>query len=348
MDAMAVHPRRAVVVVVIVAATTLLAACGSGGGSSRPNVATTVPQTALAAPPLGSQAPSGTVVPAPASSSIVLDAAGRRIAVLGAGRTSVAVYSIADARRPVALRTISLPTAVDVLGADRDGVLVGAAADRLVVVDLASGSVTARSVPVSQPLSLARLSDGRVLVGSATGEVTVVALANAGAPVTRIGGLVRVDAMAVHPRQGRDDQVLALDRAQSSVTTVDVPDASLGVALRAGDGATNIAVDHFGRFLVSDTRSGDIVAFYGDPIVMRIRYPVPGGPYAVGYDDARNLAWVATTGDNGLVGFDLASGIPVERQRLTTVRQSDAMAVDKASGVVYLVSASGDGLQAAY
>ncbi|MBE7161182.1 MAG: hypothetical protein INR72_08040 [Williamsia herbipolensis] len=344
---MAVHPRRAVVAVVIVAATALAAACGSGGGSSRPDVATTVPQTPLAAPPV-TQAPSGTVVSAPASSSIVLDATGRRLAVLGADRTSVSVYSIADARRPVALRTISLPTAVDVLGADRDGVLVGAAADRLVVVDLASGAVTARSVPVSQPLSLARLSDGRVLVGSATGEVTVVDPANAAAPVTRIGGLVRVDALAVHPRQGRDDQVLALDRAQSSVTTVDIPDASLGVALRAGDGATNMAVDHYGRFLVTDTRSGDVVAFYGDPIVMRIRYPVPGGPYAVGYDDARNLTWVATTGDNGLVGFDLASGIPVERQRLTTVRQADAMAVDSGSGVVYLVSALGDGLQAAY
>ncbi|MFD0838097.1 hypothetical protein [Williamsia serinedens] len=344
---MAVHPRRAVVAVVIVAATALAAACGSGGGSSRPDVATTVPQTPLAAPPLA-QTPSGTVVPAPASSSIVFDAFGRRLAVLGADRTSVSVYSVADPRRPVAQRTISLPTAVDVLGADRDGVLVGAAADRLVVVDLASGAVTARSVPVSQPLSLARLSDGRVLVGSATGEVTVVDPANATAPVTRIGGLVRVDALAVHPRQGRDDQVLALDRAQSSVTTVDIPDASLGVALRAGDGATNMAVDHYGRFLVTDTRSGDVVAFYGDPIVMRIRYPVPGGPYAVGYDDARNLTWVATTGDNGLVGFDLASGIPVERQRLTTVRQADAMAVDSGSGVVYLVSALGDGLQAAY
>jgi hypothetical protein len=336
------------VAAVIVAATTVLAACGSGG-PSRPDVATTVPQTPLAAPPLDAQAPSGTVVGAPASSSLVLDAAGRRLAVLDADRASVTVFSIADPRRPDAVRTISLPVAVDVLGADRDGQLVGAAADRLVLVDLGSGAVTDRPVPVSQPLSLARLSDGRVLVGSATGEVTVVDLSTADAPaVTRIGGLVRVDALAVHPRQGRDDQVLALDRAQSSVTTIDVPDASLGVALRAGDGATNLVADRFGRFLVTDTRSGDLAAFFGDPIVMRIRYPVPGGPYAVGYDDTRNLSWVATTGDNGLVGFDLASGIPVERQRLTTVRQADALVVDSDSGVVYLLSARGDGLQAAY
>ena len=92
MDAMAVHPRRALVAVVIALATTLVAACGSGSSPSRPDVATTVPQTPLAAPPLGTQAPSGTVVPAPASSSIVLDEQGRRLAVLGTDRTSVAVY----------------------------------------------------------------------------------------------------------------------------------------------------------------------------------------------------------------------------------------------------------------
>ncbi|MGZ8179652.1 hypothetical protein ACXVUM_17110 [Williamsia sp. SKLECPSW1] len=345
---MAVHHRRALGAVAIVVAAGLAAACGSGGGSPRPDVATTVPQTPLAAPPVGTQAPSGTVVPAPASSSIVLDDPDRRVAVLGADRTSVSVYSVADPRKPVALRSISLPTAVDVLGAPRAGVLVAVAADRLLTVDLATGAVTSRQIPVSEPLSIARLSDGRIAVGSATGDLTVVDPSRADGTVTRIGGLVRVDAIAVHPRPGRDDQVLALDRAQSSVTTVDIADSSLGEALRAGNGATNLTVDHYGRFLVTDTRSGDIVAFYGDPIVMRFRYPVPGGPYAVGYDDTRNLAWVATTGDNGLVAFDLASGIPVQRRQLTTVRQADALAVDSDSGVVYLVSADGDGLQAAY
>ncbi|GAA2048827.1 NHL repeat-containing protein [Williamsia deligens] len=346
---MLAHRRRlSAALLVVVAAAGVLSACGSDSSSQRSDVATTAPQTPLAAPALGTQAPSGTVVPAPASSTIVLDPTGRRVVVLGADRASLAVYSIADPRRPVAQRSIPLPVAVDALGALRNGVVIAAAPDRLLSIDLAAGTVASRQVPVSQPLSLARLTDGRVAIGSAGGDLTVVSAAGDDGRVVRIGGLVRGDELAVHPRAGRDDQVLVLDRAQSSVTAVDVGDGSLGEALRAGDGATNLAVDHYGRFLVTDTRSGDLTAFYGDPIIMRFRYPVAAGPYAVGYDDTRNLAWVATTGDNGLVAFDLASGIPVQRKQSTTVRQADALAVDNSTGVVYLVSARGDGLQAAY
>src|SRR5690606_30942427 len=116
-------------------------------------------------------------------------------------------------------------------------------------------------------------------------------------------------------------------RAQSSVTPIDPADGDLGPALRAGNGATNSTVDRYGRILVANTRDGEILGFYGSPLVMRFRYPVADGPYAVDYDDTRNLLWVSTTGNNEVVAYDLADGEPSEKQRFASVVQPDRITV---------------------
>ncbi|MGJ0121216.1 hypothetical protein ACQ7HM_18580 [Williamsia sp. MIQD14] len=329
---------------VVLAAVLLLVvtACGSGSSDS-PGVATTAPQTPLPAP-TGSARPAGSVVAAPASSALVLDSAGKRIAVLGADRRSVVVYSTATPTAPVATRTIALPEAVSSIGAVSGDDLVAVAPSTVIDVDLARGVAQTHDVTVGEPLSVARLSDGSVIIGTADGKIVQV---GADRRITKtVDGLVRVDELAVAARDGKSDQVVALDRAQSSVTSVDMSDGSLGEALRSGDGATNLVVDHYGRFLTTDTRGGEFLGFDGDPLLTKFRYPVAEGPYAVGYDDVRNLAWVATTGTNEAIAFDLASGIPTEKRRVATVGQADAMVVDSATGTVYLLSARGDGLQA--
>ncbi|MGU3294594.1 YncE family protein [Williamsia sp. M5A3_1d] len=332
------------VVGAVLAAVLLVAvsACGSGS-SDTPSVATTTPQTPLPAP-TGSARPAGSVVAAPASSHLVLDSTGKRLAVLGADRRSVVVYSTAIPTAPVATRTIPLPEAVSAIGAVAGDDLVAVAPSTLVDVDLATGVASRHDVAVGEPLSVARLSNGSVLIGTADGKIVEV---GADRRVLRtVDGLVRVDELAVAVSDGRSDQVVALDRAQSSVTSVDMSDGSLGEALRSGDGATNLVVDHYGRFLTTDTRGGEFLGFDGDPLLTKFRYPVAQGPYAVGYDDVRNLAWVATTGTNEAIAFDLASGIPIEKRRVATVGQADALVVDSATGMVYLLSARGDGLQA--
>lgn len=333
------HTAGAVLAVVLLVA---VSACGSGSSDS-PDVATTVPQTALPAP-TGTDRPAGSVVAAPASTSLVLDSAGKRVVVLGADRRSVVVYSTAAPTAPVVTRTIPLPEAVSSIGAVSGDDLVAVAPSTLVDVDLATGVAQGHDVAVGEPLSVGRLSNGSVIIGTADGKIVEV---GADRRVVRtVDGLVRVDELAVAARAGKSDQVVALDRAQSSVTSVDMSDGSLGEALRTGDGATNLVVDHYGRFLATDTRGGEFLGFDGDPLLTKFRYPVADGPYAVGYDDVRNLAWVATTGDNEAIAFDLASGIPTEKRRVATVGQADAMVVDSATGTVYLLSARGDGLQA--
>jgi hypothetical protein len=57
------------------------------------------------------------------------------------------------------------------------------------------------------------------------------------------------------------------------------------------------------------------------------------------------LVWVSLTASNTVVGYDLSTGIPVEKVRYPTVRQPNTLAYDESSGTLYVVSGSGDGIQ---
>jgi hypothetical protein len=79
------------------------------------------------------------------------------------------------------------------------------------------------------------------------------------------------------------------------------------------------------------------------PLILRQRYPVRDSPY--GLAGSSKLAWVSQTAINTVVGYDLATGIPVERVRYRTVQQPNSLAFDEASGTLYVVSGSGAGVQ---
>jgi DNA-binding beta-propeller fold protein YncE len=126
---------------------------------------------------------------------------------------------------------------------------------------------------------------------------------------------------------------------------VDVAGGKINEGLRAGDGAANAVADSYGRILVTDARAGALIAFSASPLIMRQRYPVPGGAYGIAYDAKRSLAWVTLTERNEVVGFDVRGGEPVEKYRFPTVRQPDSVGVDETSGRVVIGSAVGEGTQ---
>ncbi len=113
-------------------------------------------------------------------------------------------------------------------------------------------------------------------------------------------------------------------------------------ALRAGEGATTMVADPLGRVLVTDTRAGQLLVFGVDPLIERQAYPVPEAPY--GLAGSRNLTWVSQTASNMVVGYDLTTGIPVEKKvRYPTVQQPNSLAFDDKSDTLYVVSAAGAG-----
>ncbi|HXO13749.1 MAG TPA: hypothetical protein VN871_15455, partial [Mycobacterium sp.] len=92
-----------------------------------------------------------------------------------------------------------------------------------------------------------------------------------------------------------------------------------------------------------DTRGGQLLVFGVDPLILRQAYPVLESPHGVA--GSRGLAWVSQTAANIVIGYDLSTGIPLEKVRYPTVRQPNALAFDDATGTLYVVSGSGEGVQ---
>ena len=322
-------PRAAMLAALLVAG--LIAGCGTVGGSAGQQA---VPPVEPASAPLGGPAPAGTITPlgAPAT-AIVIDPHSKTVAV-----------ALDDPPR-------LLLTALDGAAPPRQVPLPGPAADLVLAAD--GGPLL---VPITAPGSLIRVPlDGGApsrtdLSGPAHGVVTVgdrtvVALGDRLVVLDgnrAIPGFI--DATRLIPAAG-GAKVWVLDRGRSAVSVVDLSTGEISPALRAGNGAASAVADRFGRLLVTDTRDGELLAFAGDPPVLRQRFPLPGAPYALAYDGRRDLVWVTLTGRDEVVGLGVAGGEPVIVHRVPTVHQPDAVAVDPVSGRVYVVSASGAGLQ---
>lgn len=316
----------------------LVTGCSSDGGTDK--VQTIEAATAAVSPAVSTQ-PAGAVIPVGNPVAVaVFDGATDTVAMLTPDGRRLLILPATAPGTPLpagALRDVSLPGGVASLGAPRDGTVAVPAGRSVVRVNLATGETA--TTPVDGDVqSVALLGDGRMAVGTADGVVHEVDVN--GTESHRADGLVSVDALGV-----TGDRLAALDRRQTSVTEVDLADGNLGLALRAGEGATNLTTDGFGRIVVTDTTGGELLSFTTDPLMMHQRFPVPNSPFGVAVDEKTGLVWVTVTGTNEVVGFDLSTGIPVEKHRYPTVRQPNSVAVDSDTGVVFVASATGDGVQ---
>lgn len=235
-------------------------------------------------------------------------------------------------------KTIAPPGPATSMTGSGDGVVYLASRGGYFSVDLATGTTTRVEVPgetETEFTALARRADGRFVLGSADGTALTLAADATVAEKAKI--FAHVDAIVTV-----DDNAVVLDRGQTSVTALD----SRGKAqqsLRAGEGATTMSSDAAGRVLVADTRGGQLLVFGVEPLIERQAYPVPGAPY--GLAASSKLAWISQTASNVVIGYDLATGIPVEKVRYPTVQQPDSLAYDEMSDTLYVVSGSGAGVQ---
>ncbi|MGY1897642.1 hypothetical protein [Nocardia gipuzkoensis] len=307
----------------------LLAGCSGAGG---PDLPTRDPATAAVAPAVTTP-PAGRVVPAGPIAALEADSGSRLLAALDG-----AVLTVVDpaAAEPV-VRTVTLPDRASGLTPGRPGEMLAAAPGRVLRVDLASGAVTAVAVD-GDVRSVRARDDGGLLVGTADGRVLEL---TGGGEVTRtVSGLVSADELAE-----ADGKLTVLDRHQTAIFEVDPGKKRPGLALRAGDGATELIGDARGRFVVTDTAGGELLVYTAGPLVLRQRFPVGSSPYALAYDQRSDTVWVTCTQRNEVVGFDLSTGIPKEVGRYATVRQPNSVAVEQGTGDLFVGSATGDGLQ---
>ena len=328
---------RSVAVALVGAAIAGASGCADGTADDPLQVADTLSAATPALSPPPAAEPAGAVLPlgAPARATVV-EPATRTLAVAVAEPDRLLLY---DLRRPdAAPRTVALPGAVDQLDLGADGELLAPVPS--------AGALLRITLTGPEPAVHSTMVDGRPVAAAAVGARTVVAaddkvlVLDGDTVVHTVTGFAgAADVVAA------DGRAAVLDRPRTALITVDPAQGRTGLGLRAGNGATNAVGDRFGRVLVTDTRDGELLAFGAQPLIMRQRYPVPGAPYAIAYDRQRDLAWVTLTERNEVVGFDMAGGEPVERYRMATVRQPNAVAVDADSGTVVVASGTGEGIQ---
>lgn len=320
-------------------ATCFIAAALSGCATDHATDPLQVTDTLVAAEPARSPAvttpPAGTVVPAPAAQHTALTPDTHTLAVTHG--TTLALHDTRDPGAPP--RTVALPgEPASLHPGDEPGALLVAIPDRDVVATVSTTTGAVHTTPVAGgPVDAVDTPHGRAV---ALRDQHSVVLLRDGTITHRTGGFAAPTRLI-----STAHSLTVLDELATSVTTLDPRGDDKGAALRAGDGATRATSDRYERVLAVDTRGGELLAFSTDPLIMKQRYPVPGSPYGLAYDPARDLAWITTTATNELLGFDIAGGEPVLRHRLPTVHQPDNVTVDPTTGTVYVASATGQGIQ---
>ena len=312
---------------------------GCSGKTLDKDVPTIAPARAAESPPL-SQAPAGVVRPlAGAPQTAIFDGHTSQLVIVAPGPTSTSPSSLTLLGfQQTSQRVVDLPGPATALAGDNDGTAYLSGRGGYFVVDLSAGRATRVSVRDADNVdftAITRRSDGALVLGAADG--TLYTLKPGATDVARMSVHAHIDSLAA---QG--NTVAVLDREQTSVITVGA-DGKIGQSLRAGQGATSMTADPAGRLLVADTRGGQLLVFGVDPLILRQAYPVPESPYGVA--GSRGLAWVSQTSANIVIGYDLSTGIPLEKVRYPTVRQPDTLAFDDVAGTLYVVSGAGGGVQ---
>lgn len=320
------------------AALMLVTGCSSESDSSK--IQTIDPATAVVSPAT-SNSLDGVVRPyAGRINSVTFDPITRTALVVSEDpRTAliVPVTSLESNDPAVSGKEITLDGDIRDVSLASEGTMLLSTGTQVVKLDLKSGEQTSFASPDAAN-SAVELADGRIAIGTDKGSVHIVDPDSDQSQT--ISGLASVDELAV-----TGDSLSALDHRQTSLTDVNVGEDRLGSALRAGEGATHLTTDRFGRILVTDTTGDELLVFSDDPLILRQRFPVGDSPFAVAYDETADRVWVTLTGTNEVVGLDLSSGVPVETGRFTTVRQPNSLAVDSSTGMLIVGSATGDGLQ---
>jgi len=326
--------------------TSLLAGCSSK--LTDPGPATIEPAGAAVSPPPG-RPPVGDVLALGGRATAALfDTATSSLVVFTPGSDPPTPGTLTIVGPTGAARPVMLPAGATAIAGNGEGAVYATIRGGFVTVDLATGRLTETAIEghgATDFTALTRRADGRLLVGSAAGAVYVLADQTGSDQTGSIQtGVIaetaifsRVDAIVTE-----GETAVVLDRGQTSVTALN-QQGTAQQALRAGLGATTIAADPAGRVLVTDTRGGQLLVFSVDPLIQRQGYPIGESPYAIA--GSKTLVWVSQTGINSVAGYDLGTGIPVEKVRYPTVRQPNSLAFDEVSGTLYVVSGSGDGIQ---
>jgi DNA-binding beta-propeller fold protein YncE len=171
-----------------------------------------------------------------------------------------------------------------------------------------------------------------------------------GGTVTALRGqdVVKVFADQVQPGglANAGSSMGVIDVRKNDLTVYDTHDLTIVGSTPAGDGPTHLIADKHGRLIAADTRGNAVRVFEPLPTPHQVgEVAQPGGPYGIAYDPTRDLLWVASSGTNEVVGYDMSQPTPREVHRLPTVRNPYTLGVDANTGRLFIAGVTGGVVQ---
>ena len=137
-----------------------------------------------------------------------------------------------------------------------------------------------------------------------------------------------------------------IDVRKNSLNTYDAETLRILGETPAGAGPTHLVADRHGRMIATDTRGNQVLVFAplgagpGSGPRQVAAVPQPGGPYGITYDPVRDRLWVASSGTNEVVGYDMTDAQPREVARIPTVQNPYTVGVDPATGRLFVAGVS--------
>ncbi len=335
--------RRRFIPVFLAAILLASVGCGPGEDAAKQGGASEKPPPApepAEAPPLDKE-PAGRVVEVGNSPEGI--AADPETGLVAVGLRNPDELALVDGESGEVVRRVELPESPRHLGIAGAGVPVlvpAEGSDSLVQVGLPDGEILSETPVGDFPHSAAAAPDGRIFVVNEMGSTASIIedgrelekietpLAPGGVAVTD-GGLVGIVGV-----RGLVMEVFEADTLEP-----------LG-RIDAGEGPTHVRAGPENRFYVTDTR-GDAVLVYAarpEPELLD-RVPLPGSPYGIAIDPGRSHLWVTLTAEHRVVQFAIEERTIREIARYPTVRQPNTVAVDPASGRVFVTGKTNGELQ---
>jgi sugar lactone lactonase YvrE len=322
-------------------------AAGSAGAASRTAAAarpgpaavrTDVPEPARA--PALTQRPAGTLVPLPgAPEGLAMDASGRILAVGLRSPDGVALVSTATGRVRTLVRLPGAPRHLQLAGPAGPILVPAEQVDQLFQVALPSGAVIADIRVGRQPHDAAAIGQTIFVGNEYSNTVSLI----------RDGKQVGVEPAPLQPGGvASNGKVVVVVGVRGRRIEAYAPDGRpLGTA-RVGVGPTHVRAGPNGLFYVADTEGDAVIVFRvtsSGPQQVGDVPTEPGTPYGIAIDARRGLVYVTLTATNRLESFRTSGDGLVPVQAWPTVRQPNDVAVDEATGRVFVAGTDGDQLQ---
>lgn len=274
-----------------------------------------------------------------APEGVVVDAATRTV-VVAARKPNELVLLNADTGDIV--NRVPLPGFVrhlQLAGAGGPVLVPVESANALVRVELPSGRALPQVVTGTVPHDAAEAANGTVFVANEHGGTVTV---------LRGEEIVRVFTDSVQPAglAPVGDVMGLIDVRKNDLTVYDTQNLSIVGSVAAGDGPTHLVADKHGRMIAADTRGNAVRVFAPLPTPHQIGYVAQqGGPYGIAYDPTRDLLWVASSGTNEAVGYDMSLPSPREVRRVATVQNPYTLGVDADTGRLFIAGVTGGVIQ---